>query len=110
MVEPWDGIPIFLPSPHPDPTNIPLNIIAVFFFLFFFVFSIVVTPKNLGYVMIQQKEKSQSLLFWCISSRAKIQDTGDTCLFVNETCQLKKSIMNNSTPESLNTNIILPLY
>ena len=65
MVEPWDGIPIFLPSPHPDPTNIPLNIIAVFFFLFFFFFSmaIVVTPKNLGYVMIQQKEKSQSLLF-----------------------------------------------
>ena len=72
--------------------------------------AIVVTPKNLGYVMIQQKEKSQSLLFWCILSRAKIQDTGDTCLFVNETCQLKKSIMNNSTPESLNTNIILPLY
>ena len=70
----------------------------------------VVTPKNLGDVMIQHKEKLQSLLFWCISSRAKIQDTGDTCLFVNETCQLKKSIMNNSTPESLNANIILPLY
>ena len=109
MVEPWDGIPIFLPSPHPDPTNIPLNIIAVFVFVFFSM-AIVVTPKNLGYVMIQQKEKSQSLLFWCISSRAKIQDTGDTCLLVNETCQLKKSIMNNSTPESLNANIILPLY
>ena len=62
--------------------------------------------------MIQLKEKSQSqsLLFSCISSREKIQDTGDTCLFVNETCQLKKSIMNNSTLESLNANIILPLY
>ena len=72
----------------------------------------VVTPKNFDYVMIQLKEKSQSqsLLFWCISSREKIQDTGDTCLFVNETCQLKKSIMNNSTLESLNANIILPLY
>ena len=72
----------------------------------------VVTPKNFDYVMIQLKEKSQSqsLLFWCISSKEKIQDTGDTCLFVNETFQLKKSIMNNSTLESLNANIILPLY
>ena len=72
----------------------------------------VVTPKNFDYVMIQLKEKSQSqsLLFWCISSREKIQDTGDTCLFVNETCQLKKSIVNNSTPESLNANIIITLY
>ena len=72
----------------------------------------VVTPKNFDYVMIQLKEKSQSqsLLFWCISSREKIQDTGDTCLFVNETCQLKKSIMNNSTLESLNANKIIPLY
>ena len=60
--------------------------------------------------MIQPKEKLQLLLFWCISSGAKIQDTGDTCLFVNETCQLKRSIVNNSTPESLNANIIITLY